>query len=589
MRGRREVTVAVFLSSLSIAASLLLVNTTGFAQTAPDTLWTRTHGGALFDAATSIQQTDDGGYIVAGSTESFGNGGADAWLVKLDEDGDQIWDQTFGGTGDDHASFVQQTADGGYIVVGINKSLGNGREDIWLIKTDENGVETWNKLFGGPDDDRAHSVRVTSDGGYVLAGKTGNYETSGEDVWLIKTDEDGVEVWNRTCGGADNEKAYLVQETTDGGYIMAGYTESYGNGQTDAWLVKADEDGYLVWDKTFGGPDFENAYFVQQTADGGYILAGYTRSYGAGEGDVWLIKTDENGDESWNKMYGGNQHDVAYAVQETVEGNFILAGLTNSRGAGGFDVWLIKTDGDGNETWNGTYGGSSDEYSFSVQQTADGGYVAAGYTSSFGSGGDDCYVVRVSSDETPTPTAVSSFASRWSGGHVEIEWRLSDPEARASFEVYRREAPGGSYVGVDAGGIRASDGRFLFRDKTAQAGKTYTYRVVVIEDGNTVASFETAVDTQALSLRLDQNLPNPFNPATRIRFALEREERATLSIYDAEGKLVATLIDRRVGTGEHVAEWDGRDGWGDAVASGVYIYRLTAGKRSLARKAVLLR
>lgn len=574
--------------SALIASLFLAAGGTVYSQTAPDTLWTRTYGGASSDGAMAVRQTNDGGFIVAGSNGSFSAGGADVWLLKIDEAGSETWSRTFGGARDDFACFVEQTADSGYILLALTKSFGDGSEDIWLIKTDRYGIETWNRRFGGLDNDRANSVRVTSDGGYILAGKTGNYATGGEDLWLIKTDEDGIEDWNRTYGGTDNEKAYLVQETTEGGYITAGYTESHGNGESDVWLVKTDEAGTLLWDRTFGGPGHDNAYYVQQTTDGGYILAGRTASFGMGEIDVWVIKTDANGDSVWSDTYGGPRQDVAYAVQETVEGNFILAGLTNSHGTGDFDVWLIKTDGNGNEIWNGTYGGSNDEFSFSVHQTADCGYVAAGRTNSFGSGGDDAFVVRLEPDEIPTPTTVSSFGSHWRDGFVVIEWSLSD-DFRPAFDVFRREAPDGTFVKIDAGTIRVNGDRFSFRDGSTRSGTTYTYRVVVIEDGIAVTSFETTVDTPAPTLRLDQNEPNPFNPTTRIRFVLEDNDRVTLSIFDVKGNRVTTLIDRRLSAGAHAADWDGRDDRGNAAPSGVYIYRLAAGKRTLTRKAVLLR
>jgi len=574
----------------ALAAILLVGMVTPIgAQTPPDTVWTRTYGGALSDQGTSVQQTTDGGFIIAGSTNSFGSDGADIWLVKTDDGGVLEWARVFGGGGDDHASFVEQTSDSGYIVTGLSKSFGNGKEDIWLIKTDDTGIEEWNKIFGGPEDDRAQSVRETSDGGYVLAGGTGDYLASGQDVWMIKTDARGDEVWNRTHGGAGNEKAYLVQETTGGGYVLGGNTDSYGNGLADAWLLKTDENGHLLWDKTFGGSAFDNAYYTLQTADSGYVLAGYTRSFGSGDYDVWLIKTDENGDEEWNMKFGESGDEVAYAVQQTAGGNYILAGLTNSFGAAGFDALLIKTDSDGNEIWSDTFGGPSDDYVFSVDQTTDGGYIAAGYTYSFGDPQGDLYAVRLDSDEAMVPVVVASFDSRWNGCCVEIDWRLTDLAGDISFVAYRHELSHGSMSRIEGELISMDDMRFVFRDRNAQRGKNYTYRVVVIEDGEAVASFETTVGTPALGVVLGQNLPNPFNASTQIDFTVSDNQSVTLEVFDIAGKRVRTLMERSMSPGEYTAHWNGCNSAGARVASGIYIFRLTSGKHVLTRKSILLR
>jgi hypothetical protein len=205
-----------------------------------------------------------------------------------------------------------------------------------------------NKTFGGEGVDWARAVQQTSDGGYILAGMTSSFGAGHYDVWLIKTDVDGNMLWEKTFGGSSYDEAYAVQQTSDGGYILAGYTASFGAGFNDAWLIKTDADGNKVWDKTFGGINDDWAEAVQQTSDGGYILAGVTTSFGAGHADAWLIKTDANGNIVWDKTLGGSMGDYAYAVQQTSGGGYILAGETHSFGAVNGDVWLIKTDAFGN-------------------------------------------------------------------------------------------------------------------------------------------------------------------------------------------------------------------------------------------------
>jgi hypothetical protein len=258
-----------------------------------DTLWTRTFGGADFDAFKSIQQTTDGGYIIGGETWSYGAGLSDAWLIKINSNGNEEWNQTFGGSAQDYANSILQTTDGGYIIGGETWSYGAGLSDAWLIKINSNGNEEWNQTFGGSAQDYANSILQTTDGGYIIAGRTESNDEG--DVWLIKTDSEGNEEWNKTFGGSDSDRGRSVQQTADGGYIVAGYTQSFGNGSFDAWLIKTDSQGNEEWDKTFGGSDYDAAKSVQQTTDGGYIIAGDTYSFGNGENDVWLIKTDSQG------------------------------------------------------------------------------------------------------------------------------------------------------------------------------------------------------------------------------------------------------------------------------------------------------
>jgi len=310
-------------------------------------LWDKTFGGTHNDHGNSVQQTTDGGYIITGWTYSYGAGNDDVWFIKTDENGNKVWDKTFGGTHYDEGHSVQETSDGGYIITGWTKSYGAGRSDVWLIKTDGNGNKVWDKTFGGTRGDYGKSVQETQDGGYIITGETCSYGTGeyDDDVWLIKTDRNGNKVWDKTFGGTHYDEGHSVQETQDGGYIITGYTDSHGAGSYDVWLIKTDRNGNKVWDKTFGRTGYDKGYSVQQTTDGGYIIAGFT--YGEGGYDVWLIKTDGNGNKVWSKTFGGTGGDYGYSVQQTRDGEYIIAGRTLSYGAGECDVWLIKTDENG--------------------------------------------------------------------------------------------------------------------------------------------------------------------------------------------------------------------------------------------------
>jgi hypothetical protein len=356
------------------------------------TYFAKTYGGTDGDYAYSVQQTSDGGYILAGGTDSFGADSADLFLIRTDANGNIIWAKTYGGTGNDWASSVQQTSDGGYIVAGETWSFGAGG-DIFLIKTDANGNVIWAKTYGGTGDDRVYSVQQTSDGGYIVAGSTYSFGAGYRDFFLIKTDANGNIIWAKTYGGSSDEHASSVQQTSDGGYIVSGYTWSFSAGNWDIFLIKTDANGNIIWAKTYGGTSDDLAYSVQQTSDGGYIVAGRTNSFGAG-GDIFLIKTDANGNIIWAKTYGGTSGERASSVQQTSEGGYILAGYTGSFGAGLSDVFLVKTDANGNIIWAKTYGGTGWDEASSVQQTSDGGYIVAGGTASFGGGWYDIFLIK---------------------------------------------------------------------------------------------------------------------------------------------------------------------------------------------------
>jgi hypothetical protein len=334
--------------------SLLFSSVLAFSATAAVT-WEKTFGGSDWDEVEggergeetgAVEQTEDGGYIIVASTRSFGAGYYDVYLIKTDANGNEIWSKTFGGYDWDAGHDVQQTKDGGYIIVGETVSFGRGfffETDVYLIKTDANGNETWSKTFGGINDDVGYSVQQTKDGGYIIVGETQSFRPGStvEDVYLIKTDANGNETWSKTFGGTDIERGQSVQETTDGGYIITGRTWSFGGGRADVYLIKTDANGNETWSKTFGGTDWESGNSVQETADGGYIIAGEKCPCPEGTGDVYLIKTDANGNETWSKTFGGTGQEVGTSVQEIASGEYIIAGDTNSFGNGGFDVYLI--------------------------------------------------------------------------------------------------------------------------------------------------------------------------------------------------------------------------------------------------------
>ena len=343
--------------------------------------WNKTYKGS---GAHSVIETSEGGYALLG--EEFSSGESDFWLVKTDSAGNMQWNRSYGGYYPDDASCVVQTHDKGYALVGCTYNTEEHDGDFWLVKTNSSGHEQWSRTYGGEDGEGASSIVATSDGGFVIAGSTDSFGAGSSDAWLVKTDLSGNMQWNRTYGGASSDGAGYVIVTSDGGYAIAGTTQSYGSGWSDFWLVKTDSIGKMQWNKTYGGASYDLGGSLIETSDGGYALIGYTMSYGAGGGDFWLVKTDSAGNHLWNKTYGGAGYDHANSVMQTSEEGYVLVGSTDSFGAGGSDFWLVQTDASGRMECNQTYGGTDSDDAYCATATSDGWYALAGYTASYGSG-----------------------------------------------------------------------------------------------------------------------------------------------------------------------------------------------------------
>ena len=323
----------------------ITIEISDFTEQIPQEVWNKTFGGSNLDWGWSVQETTDGGFIIGGETVSFGSGGYDAWLIKTDNNGNETWNKTFGGSVKDGARSVQQTIDGGYIIGGYADSYGNPGHDVWLIKTDDEGNQEWDSIFGGLASDAAFSVFQTSDEGYIAVGYVDSYGAGDHDLWLIKTDMYGNEEWNMTYGGSDNDWGSGVVITDDGGYVITGDTRSFGPGGYDVWLIKTDSYGNELWRRIYGDPlSDDTGYSLKKTSDGGYIVSGTKTSFATELTDVWLIKTDDDGYMQWNLTLDGGEDDWSYSVDETIDGGYIITGLTNSFGNGDYDLWLIKVE-----------------------------------------------------------------------------------------------------------------------------------------------------------------------------------------------------------------------------------------------------
>ena len=364
--------------------------------------WSKTFGGKDDEIGNSVQKTTDGGYIIGGSSGVLLINRA-AWLIKTDKNGNEEWNKTYNGKIDSECYSVQQTSDGGYIFTGSITNSGLF-SDILLIKTDKNGTEEWNRTYGGQLYDIGYSVQQTTDGGYIITGAKDHIPLVTGDVWLIKTDVNGNKEWSKTFGGKYIDLGQSVQQTTDGGYILTGTQNLTPIPfiKSDICLIKINATGVEEWSKTFGGDLDNKGYSIQQTTDGGFIITG-TKNYNTVSllGDVCLIKTDIDGNEEWSKLFGGDGVEIGYSVQQTSDGGYIITGEEVPFDPSNpiADLLLIKTDSNGKQKWKKNYGEEGQDIGYSVQQTIDGGFIITGKTSSYGSGNSDVWLIKTKGED----------------------------------------------------------------------------------------------------------------------------------------------------------------------------------------------
>lgn len=373
--------------------------------TMTSTVWVKTYGGASQDILLSVQQTSDSGYIVAGYTTSFGAGYYDFWVSKLNSTGGVEWQKAYGGASDEAAIFVRQTSDGGYIVAGQTQSFGAGSYDIWVLKLASTGAVEWEKAYGGSSFETTYSIQQTSDSGYIVAGYTNSFSEGDYDFWVLKLASTGAVEWEKTYGGSDNDYAYSIQQTSDSGYIVTGQTYSYGAGSDDMWVLKLNSTGGVDWQKTYGGSASDWARSIQRTSDGGYIVVKDTKSFGAGLYDAWILKLTSAGDITWEKAYGGTSDDWVNMIQQTSDGGYITVGGADSFGAGSTDFWVLKLPSDGAITFGSSSGATKTNTSATVSNTS-----VTGSTTSATITATSATVTTTSATATDTTATISQQA-----------------------------------------------------------------------------------------------------------------------------------------------------------------------------------
>ncbi|MCE7990654.1 MAG: hypothetical protein HEP71_01685 [Roseivirga sp.] len=354
-------------------------------------------GNAGISRGVTIEQIKGGGYILTGYTTDGEHGGEDVFLIKTNSKGEPIWKKTFGGQGKDNGWAVRQTDDGGFIVVGYTDSFGNGGMDVYLIKTDFEGDTIWTKTYGGDGDEFGWDVRITEDNGFIIAAQTNSQGNGEVDAYLIKVDKKGDEEWSNTYGGDKTDRVFSVQQTPDGGYVAVGITYSYtsiNQEDRDGYLLKTDPAGKQVWYKTFGNEAYDVAHSVTLNDDNGFLITGYGESFAKnGNRDLYLIKTDGFGESEWIKTYGGVEEERGIKGQQTKDEGFVAIGFTSENR----DVYLIKTNSAGDTLWTRTYGEKDKvDFGYTVKETYDGGYVLVGHTASFS--GDEGSILLIKTD-----------------------------------------------------------------------------------------------------------------------------------------------------------------------------------------------
>ena len=474
--------------------------TTAYAD-APDSLWMRAYGDASTQEIRCITETADNGYIFAGSAwiEDTDGGHSEAYVVKLDSEGDTLWTTSFRGLGDARAYAVRETPDGGYITAGYFGYLPMAdNRDVCLVKLNSLGGIVWQKAYGGAGYDEAHDVRVLhGDSGFVVTGYTRSFGVYGSDLYLIRTDSSGDTLFTRYYGATVNDKGYSICETTDG-YVTCGISQAT---DYDLYLVKTTSHLDTVWTRTYGGTDFDAGYSIKLTpADFGFIIGGQTASFGAGADDGWAVKTDSNGDTLWMRTVGDSLYNRFFSVDTTLGGGYVFAGQYGQVPLEERDFYAARLAADGSIEWEARYGTPDEDVALCIEQTDEGRYILGGYTKDWDTGDMDALVVRLGSEDE-------------SG-------------------VERRRAVSGLTLAAS---------------------------------------------------------PNPFTGSVCIVFNTDSKARAWLEVYDVTGRLVTKLSSGTLYPGRHTIDWNGMDLGGSRVPAGIYFCRLSIGDREATTKVVLAR
>jgi hypothetical protein len=455
---------------------VMLVAGGAYAQV--DTLWTRTLGGPYNDGFRSVIATTDGGFLAVGYTHSFGEAGANIYAVKIDGDGNPVWSRTYGGDGRDYGFSVCRTGDG-YAIAGYTTSLGAGKEDAYVVRIDSVGDTLWTRTWGGPARDEARSIWATTDGGLLVGGTTESFGSGESDLVALKFNADGDTIWARTFGGALSDWGQSVCEIADGCYAIGGTSGSH-TANRDLYVVKTDTGGNLVWQNYYGStgnvdPDWGMA--IVATADSGITLAGYQALENKDPGDLVILGTDKNGTQTYLRRYVADYYQYGCGICATHDGGFVICGAAKDQATQKNDLFVVKRVPGGGWLWTETLGGASSDWGSSVLQSQPGCFVIAGYTQSYGAGGFDGWIVKMCEAGAAVPNA--------GGGHGGLNLDV-DPNPFGSGTKVRfglAEASDVALAIYDAGGRRVA----ILADGPAGPGEFVTTWDSRDDDGRPVA------------------------------------------------------------------------------------------------------
>ncbi len=558
-----------------------------FAYTQPEVQWKQSLGGSGSDFLTCARQTADAGYIMAGYSNSQDghitapHGGYDAWVVKTDLYGTLLWQKAIGGTGFDQAQSILPTQDGGYIFTGATSSndgdvpngvQGGFEKDCWIVKLDGAGNIQWQKTLGGTGQDVGYAIVQGANGGFMVAASTnsndGDISTShgGSDYWVIALDANGNLLWQTTAGGSRDDIPQDVKPTPDGGCIVTGTTASADGdiinykGATDCWLVKLDNIGHLQWQQTLGGSRPESSRCITLTSDGGYIMAGATLSedgdaatpnYSTMTHDAWLVKLDAAGSIQWQRKFGGTLDDNFNSIQQTANGGFVAAGYSNSNNndvsenRGGYDYWMLQLDAGGNTEWHKTLGGAAEDKACSIIPTSSETYLVAGYSYSknedINSSRGLCDYWMSQLGGITLPVTLVDFTAARKAPMIQLDWATETEKDNRGFYIEQKQTYSDSFAAIAFVPTHAANGnsstrmeyRYTYTSKWA--GNNW-YRIKQVNrDGKSTYSAVVAVNGESSSsVAL---YPNPVQDKFTVQ-GLEAAEQSNLSILDAGGRLL---------------------------------------------------
>ena len=368
----------------------------------PNLEWELKLGGFDYDTCYSVQETDDGDFIFAGGSYSFGPGQSDVWIIKTDDKGNIIWNNTYGGPRNESCYCIQETSDGCFVVTGKTKVVEPDDFNALLMKIDADGNQLWEKTYGDDGFDASWWVEPTLDDGFILVGITESKGVGAGDIWVIKTDSNGEIIWDKTYGGSENEEAEEVLVLEDGNFIIVGSTNSFNSVGKDLIILCIDNEGSLQWQKVYGGYNDDEAWSIEQIDDNSYFILGRTYSFGSGGQDFWLLKIDDSGEILFNRTFGDKGLDQARRIQKTLDDKYLLSGCTESIDTGVIDYWLIVINEQGTVLWNTIIGSQDFDICYETKQSTDLGYILTGSTYNLINHGN-LLIMKLSSFENQLP------------------------------------------------------------------------------------------------------------------------------------------------------------------------------------------